>query len=56
MTGVPDMEREPFWIAIGDIHDDVSQIGNIPGIKEAQGVLISGDITNRGGEPRQRLF
>ncbi|MDY6836564.1 MAG: hypothetical protein SWH78_01200 [Thermodesulfobacteriota bacterium] len=26
----------------------VSRIGNIPGITEAQAVLISGDITNRG--------
>ncbi len=44
----PDVGRRPFWIAIGDIHDDVSQIGNVPGISEAQGVLISGDITNCG--------
>ncbi|MCK4389509.1 MAG: metallophosphoesterase [Desulfobacterales bacterium] len=42
------MEGSPYWIAIGDIHDDVSQIGNVPGISEAQGVLISGDITNYG--------
>ena len=42
------MERKPFWIAIGDIHDDISQIGKIPGIMEAQAVLISGDITNYG--------
>jgi Icc-related predicted phosphoesterase len=44
----PEVEGIPYWIAIGDIHDDVSQIGNVPGISEAQGVLISGDITNYG--------
>jgi Icc-related predicted phosphoesterase len=42
------MSREPFWIAIGDIHGDVSRIGEVPGIFQAQGVLISGDITDYG--------
>ena len=42
------MGTGPFWIAIGDIHDDVSQIGRVPGISQAQGILISGDITNWG--------
>ena len=46
------VEGKPYWIAIGDIHDDVSQTGNIPGISQAQGVLISGDITNRGSRAR----
>ena len=44
----PEVGGIPYWIAIGDIHDDVSQIGNVPGISEAQGILISGDITNYG--------
>jgi Icc-related predicted phosphoesterase len=44
----PEVGGRPYWIAIGDIHDDVSQIGNVPGISEAQGILISGDITNYG--------
>ena len=46
------MGRRPFWIAIGDIHDDVSQIRHVPGISQAQGVLISGDMTNRGSRSR----
>ena len=51
------MEGRPYWIAIGDLHDDVSQIGNVPGISEAQGVLISGDITNYGNRARaERLL
>lgn len=46
------MEGRPYWIAIGDLHGDASQIGNVPGISEAQGVLISGDITNYGSRAR----
>jgi len=46
------VEEQPCWIAIGDIHDDVSQIERVPGISEAQGILISGDITNRGTRGR----
>jgi Icc-related predicted phosphoesterase len=46
------VEDRPYWIAIGDIHDDVSKIGKVPGISQAQGVLISGDITNYGNRAR----
>jgi len=46
------VERIPYWIGIGDLHDDVSQIRHVPGIAEAQGVLISGDITNYGTRAR----
>lgn len=44
------VEREPYWIAIGDLHGDVSRVGRIPGIREAQAVLISGDITDYGSK------
>ncbi|UCD86435.1 MAG: metallophosphoesterase [Desulfobacterales bacterium] len=51
------MKGRPYWIAIGDLHDDVSGIGRVPGISEAQGVLISGDITNYGSRARvERLL
>jgi Icc-related predicted phosphoesterase len=51
------VEETPYWIAIGDLHDDVSQIGKVPGISEAQGVLVSGDITNYGSRARaERLL
>lgn len=52
MSKETDVKMGPFWIAIGDLHDDVSQIGNVPGISQAQGVLISGDITNYGSRAR----
>jgi len=42
------MDTEPFWIAIGDIHGHVSRIEDVPGISQAQGVLVSGDITDYG--------
>ncbi len=37
-----------YWIAIGDIHEHTSMLEKIPGIREAQGVIVSGDLTNRG--------
>jgi len=50
------VEERPYWIAIGDIHDDVSQTGKVPGISQAQGVLISGDITNYGSGARAKAL
>jgi uncharacterized protein len=38
----------PFWIAVGDIHEDVEKIGRIPDLHKAEALLVSGDITNRG--------
>lgn len=36
------------WIVFGDIHNDTSQLKRICGLREADGVLISGDLTNCG--------
>ncbi len=41
---------EQTWIAFGDIHNNTSQLVKIPGLKQATGVLISGDLTNCGGK------
>ncbi|MDQ7031726.1 MAG: metallophosphoesterase [Desulfonauticus sp.] len=35
-----------FWIGVGDIHESYSQILSLPELKDAKGLLISGDITN----------
>ncbi|MES0445237.1 MAG: metallophosphoesterase, partial [Desulfobacterales bacterium] len=43
---------EKFWIGFGDIHEDLSLLGEIPNISAADGVIISGDITNRGDTRR----
>ncbi len=42
------MAGKPYWIAFGDIHENTQFIPKIPGIREAQGIIISGDLTNRG--------
>jgi len=41
--------NEKFWIGFGDIHEDLSLVDEIPNLADADGVIISGDITNRGG-------
>lgn len=41
---------EKYWIVIGDIHDDLSALAGIADLKDAKGIIISGDLTNEGGE------
>lgn len=38
-----------YWIAFGDVHEDVDNLERIPGLREAEGLIVSGDLTNRGG-------
>lgn len=38
-----------YWIAFGDIHESIDLIDDVPGLAGADGVIITGDITNRGG-------
>jgi uncharacterized protein len=44
--------KEKFWIGFGDIHEDISLLDQIPDLPGAGGVIISGDITNRGGKQK----
>ncbi len=44
--------NDKFWIGFGDIHEDISLLNEIPGVSDAAGIIISGDITNRGGRRR----
>lgn len=37
-----------FWIAFGDIHESTGIIDSIPDLDKAEGIIITGDITNRG--------
>jgi Icc-related predicted phosphoesterase len=46
------MQKDAFWIAIGDIHEDISNVSKIPDLDKALGLIISGDITNSGGQKR----
>ncbi|MCL1939897.1 MAG: metallophosphoesterase [Desulfovibrionaceae bacterium] len=39
----------PYWLAFGDIHDDLSLLETLPELREASGVLVTGDLTLAGG-------
>lgn len=38
-----------LWVAIGDMHDSLGRLTEIPELAHADGLLISGDITQGGG-------
>jgi len=43
-------QREYRWVAIGDVHDDgIDKLGAIPELSGADGLIITGDLTNIGG-------
>lgn len=42
------MSESAYWIGIGDIHDDVTAIARVPGLENAAGVIVSGDLTIKG--------
>lgn len=37
-----------YWIAFGDIHESTSVLAAIPDLEQADGVIITGDLTNHG--------
>lgn len=43
------MAEGAYWIGIGDIHDDTRDIARVPGLDGAAGVVITGDLTIKGG-------
>ncbi len=43
---------EQFWIAFGDVHNQLGNIHRIEDIARADGVLVSGDLTNVGNRSR----
>ena len=42
------------WIAVGDVHEDTANLARIPGVGAADGLILSGDLTNRGSEATAR--
>lgn len=42
--------HEPFLIGVGDIHQHIERLAEIPDIARALAVILSGDLTNHGGE------
>ena len=43
------MQSTLWWLAFGDIHDNVSRLEELPGLADATGVIVTGDITVGGG-------
>lgn len=43
------MQSALWWLAFGDIHDNVSRLGELPDLARATGVIVTGDITVGGG-------
>ncbi len=44
------VEKEDYlWIALGDIHDDISRLDEIAELKAADGIIVTGDMTFNGG-------
>lgn len=43
-------DGEKLWVVIGDIHGEMDNFAKIPEISDADGIIVSGDLTNLGGE------
>lgn len=42
------------WIVIGDLHDKTARLTDIPGLSDADGIIVTGDITLNGGIDQAR--
>jgi hypothetical protein len=42
------MDHGKFWIAIGDLHESARNISRIPDADRAEGIIVTGDLTNAG--------
>ncbi len=43
-----------YWIAFGDVHEQTGMLGSIPDLAGAAGVIVTGDLTTRGGPDAAR--
>lgn len=43
-----------YWIGLGDLHGHVANLSRIPELAGAAGVIVSGDLTVKGGVPEAR--
>lgn len=50
----PSHAADPYWIVIGDLHDKTARLAEIPGLAEADGIIVTGDLTVTGGVPQAR--
>ncbi len=44
-----EQQQDLMWIVLGDIHDDLANIDAIPELVEADGIIVTGDMTFDGG-------
>lgn len=42
------------WIVMGDLHGEAARFGDVPGLAEADGVIVTGDLTVAGGVAQAR--
>lgn len=42
-------QQDYLWIVLGDIHEDIARFAEIPELPEADGVIVTGDMTVGGG-------
>ena len=50
-------ECEKLWLVFGDIHDRLENFDRIPELERADGIIISGDLSNCGGrEDAERIM
>ena len=42
------------WIVLGDLHDKAARLGDVRGLEEADGVIVTGDLTVTGGVAQAR--
>lgn len=47
-------ETARTWIVLGDLHDKAARLGDIRGLEEADGVIVTGDLTVTGGVAQAR--
>jgi Icc-related predicted phosphoesterase len=54
MTALSALLSRPYWLVLGDIHDQTGRLSEIPELPKAQGILVSGDLTQDGGVEEAR--
>ena len=47
-------EQDHLWIAVGDIHDEPGLFARIPELAQADGIIVTGDLTVTGGAAQAR--
>lgn len=47
--------QDYLWIAVGDIHDDPACFHRIPELAQADGIIVTGDLTITGGVKQAEL-